>query len=256
MNAFRLLARQVRSTNTAFWRNPASAFFTFVFPLLFLVIFTTLLGHGSTTVGGITYDDTTYYVAAMACFGVITACYTNVAMSIVYARDAGILKRVRGTPMPGGAYLGARVAHAAMMGALLVAITVVFGIVAYDAHLPTGIDLVRFLATLLVGSACFAALGLAVSGIVPNADAAPPIVNAIILPLLFLSGIFVPIGDDAPTWVKLVGDVFPVRHFADAMRDSFLGSPAFTWTDVAVMGLWLVGGALVAVRAFRWEARR
>jgi ABC-2 type transport system permease protein len=252
-----LTLRQVRYTNKTFWRNPASAFFTFVFPLLFLVIFTTLLGDGEDTFGGVTIRYTTYYVASMTAFGVISACYTNIAISIVFTRESGVLKRTRGTPLPAWAYLLARVLHAMLVALLLVIITVVFGMVVYGAAFPTGVHLVEFLATLLVGAGCFAAIGLAVSGLVPNADAGPPIVNAIILPLLFLSGVFIAIGDGAPAWVTFVGKVFPVRHFVDAIRDSFVGPPfTFNWGDVGVMAIWLVAGVALAVKTFRWEPSR
>jgi ABC-2 type transport system permease protein len=250
-----LLLRQVRYTNKAFWRNPASAFFTFAFPLIFLVIFTSLI-KGTTTVGGVVYDNATYFTSAMGAFGVITACYTNIAISIVFARDEGILKRIRGTPMPAGVYLSSRVLHAMIVGLVLVAITIAFGSLRFSIHLPGGIWLFRYLVALVVGAGCFAALGLAVSGLVPNADAGPPIVNAIILPLLFLSGIFIPLGDDAPRWVTVIGDVFPVKHFLDATRDAFLQSPGFSWADVAVLAIWLVAGAFVATKAFRWESSR
>jgi ABC-2 type transport system permease protein len=246
--------RLVRFTNTAFWRNPASAFFTFAFPLLFLVIFTALLGGGEVTIQGTSVSQATYFVASMATFGVITACYTNIAMSTVFSREAGILKRLRGTPLPSGAYLGARVLHGLVVGAVLVAITLAFGALAYDATLPTGGSLVRFAVTFLTGSLTFAALALAVSGIVPNADAAPPIVNVTILPLLFISGIFIPLGDDAPTWMTAIADVFPVKHFADAMLASFLGL-SFDWVDVAIVAAWGVGGLLLATRTFSWEPR-
>ena len=256
MSGVRLMVRQVAYTNRLFWRNPASAFFTFVFPLMFLVIFTSLLGGGSTTIGSVAYDNATYYVASMAAFGLIQACYTNVGISLVFTREEGILKRVRGTPLPGWSYLGNRLVHAMLVGFLLVAITVVFGALVYHANVPGSADLIEFLVTLVVGAACFAALGLAVSGNVPNVDAGPPIINAIMLPLLFLSGIFIPIGDNAPGWVTFVADVFPVKHFFQAMFTSYLGAPGFEWKDVGIVALWLVIGAVIAVRTFRWEPSR
>ena len=250
------VVRQVRFTNKAFWRNPASAFFTFVFPLLFLVIFTALLGNDDVEVQvGETIKTSTYYVFGMGAFGLISACYTNIAISVLFAREEGVLKRLRGTPLPARTYLSARVLHAMLVGFLLVAITVVFGALVYNASIPTGVDLGLFLLTLLVGAACFAAIGLAVTGIVPNADAGPPIVNAIILPLLFLSGVFIPLGTDAPAWVLWVGRVFPVKHLVDAMRASYLGLP-FHWSDIAVLGIWAVAAVIVASRTFRWEPGR
>lgn len=255
MSSVTLFARQVRYTNKTFWRNPAAAFFTFVFPLLFLVIFTTLLGNEEVPLGGTTIKTATYYVFSMAAFGLISACYTNIALGVVFAREEGVLKRVRGTPMPPAVYLAARVAHASLVGFLLVAITVVFGVVVYDASFPSGIALVQFIVTLAVGAGCFASIGLAVTGLVPNADAGPPIINALILPLLFLSGVFIPLGSDSPAWVTWVGRIFPVRHLVDAMRGSYLGL-TFSWGDVAVLGVWLVVGVVVASRTFRWESRR
>jgi ABC-2 type transport system permease protein len=174
----------------------------------------------------------------------------------VFTREEGVLKRVRGTPLPGWAYLGNRVVHAMLVAFLLVAITVTFGGIVYHAQVPGGAELGRFLITLVVGAGCFAALGLAVSGNVPNADAGPPIINAIMLPLLFLSGIFIPIGDGAPGWVTFIGNVFPVKHFFEAMFTSYLGAPGFEWKDVGIMAIWLVIGAVIATRTFRWEPAR
>jgi ABC-2 type transport system permease protein len=142
-----------------------------------------------------------------------------------------------------------------LVALLLVIITAAFGWAFYDASIPTGVTLVRFLAMLIVGSASFCALGLAITAVIPNADAAPPIVNASILPLLFLSGVFIPLGDDAPTWIVWIGRIFPVKHFADGLQAGFLGTP-FDWTDTLVVALWGIAGLLLAARFFTWEPRR
>ena len=251
-----LLAIQVRATNKAFWRNPASAFFTFAFPLMFLVIFTALLGGGEVEVEGVVLDQADYYVAAMGAFSVITATYTNLAIAITFTRDAGILKRTKGTPLPAWVYLAGRVIHALLVSILLVLITSAFGVIFYGATIPTGTLLFEHSVTVIVGAMAFAALGLATTAIVPNAEAAPAVVNAIILPLLFLSGVFVAL-EGAPQWMVVVGDIFPVKHFAEAMLGSFYGPPLpFEWIDVLVVAIWGVAGLLVAVRFFSWEPRR
>jgi ABC-2 type transport system permease protein len=255
MNATALTLSQVRYTNKEFWRNPASAFFIFAFPLMFLVIFTALLGHGTVRVSPVKVVDTsTYYVAAMASFGVISACYTNIGISMSFQRDTGVLKRTNGTPLPSSAFLGARMIHALLVGTLLVVITSAFGWVLYSASIPTGLTLLRFLVMLLVGAASFCALGFAITAVIPNADAAPAIVNASILPLLFLSGVFIPLGSNAPAWIVWIARIFPVWHFAKGMQAGFLGI-AFSWTDVVVVAAWGLAGLLASVRFFSWEPR-
>jgi ABC-2 type transport system permease protein len=165
-----------------------------------------------------------------------------------------VLKRTNGTPMPAGVYLTARVLHAMLVSVLLVVITVTFGSLVYGADVPTGATLLRFLAVLAVGSASFCALGFAVTAIIPNADAAAPIVNATILPLLFLSGIFIPIGDNAPDWLTWTARVFPVKHFANGISAGFVGT-TFHWTDVLIVAAWGAAGLLAAARFFSWEPR-
>jgi ABC-2 type transport system permease protein len=255
MSALQLTLGQARYVNRAFWRNPARAFFTFAFPLMFLVIFTALLGNNIVVIGAIRAKESTYYVASMAAFGVITACFNNIAINMTIARESGLLKRIDGTPLPHAAFFASRILHATGIAVLLVAITAAFGRLGYDAHLPTGTTLVRFLVMLLVGAAAFCALGLAITAAVPNADAAAPVVNIAILPLLFLSGIFIPFGNDTPSWILWVARIFPVRHFAVGMEAAFLGTP-FRWSDVLVVAAWGLAGVLLAVRAFSWEPRR
>ncbi len=249
-----LMFQQVRYTNKAFWRNPASAFFTFAFPLMFLVIFTSLLGDGQIPFQSQDIDLSTYYVMAEAAFGVITACYSNIAISVSFQRDMGILKRTRGTPLPGWAYLSARVIHAMVISFILVAITVAFGAIFYSAQVPTGVQLLLVLLTVVVGGLSFAAMALALTSAIPNADASPAIVNASILPLLFLSGIFIPIGDEAPQWIRTVSDIFPVRHFFDAMSSAFLGN-AYEWLDLVIVAAWGLAGLILAARYFSWEPK-
>jgi ABC-2 type transport system permease protein len=129
--------------------------------------------------------------------------------------------------------------------------------------------LFEFATILLVGGLSFCALGLAVTAIIPNADASPAIVNATILPLNFLSGIFFPVGSDAPAWMSTISTIFPVKHFIDAMLGGFLGNTTlkgpggieirpfpFRWVDVVIVAAWGIGGLILAARFFSWEPRR
>ncbi|MDQ4023940.1 MAG: ABC transporter permease [Actinomycetota bacterium] len=260
MNVRAATIRQVGFENRSFWRNPPAAFFTFVFPLMFLVIFNLIFGSDEIPLGGgRAISGSTFYVPAIAAFSVITACYTNIAIAVTTARDLGILKRVRGTPLPASAYLLGRVIHASLMALLLVAIVTVFGMVFYGVDAPTETPL-HLVVTILVGAAAFSALGLAITSVIPNADAAPAVVNASILPLLFVSNIFIPL-NRAPEWLETFSKVFPVRHYADAMAASFVPDDVaqqfvFDWFSLVAVALWGAAGLLLATRCFSWEPRR
>jgi ABC-2 type transport system permease protein len=252
-----LALRQVRYTNRSFWRNPASAGFTFAFPLMFLVIFTALFGNDRIGVApGVVVSTSTFYVAAIAAFSIITATFTNLAIAVTFARDQGILKRTRGTPLPGWAYMVGRIIHAVLVALLLVILVTAFGAAFYHAKVPTH-TLPAFLTTIAVGAASFSALGLALTAVIPNADASPAIVNFTILPLLFISDIFIPIRDPDAWYVKL-SKLFPVRHFSDAMRAAFFSRTGngFRWGDLLIIALWGVAGVVLAARYFSWEPRR
>jgi ABC-2 type transport system permease protein len=255
----RLVLRQARFENKAFWRNPAAAFFTIAFPLLFMVVFTGIFGDDTSSApGGLEVDNTTYYIPAILSFAVITACYTNLAVGVTFARDEGVLKRLRGTPLPGPVYLVAKITHSIFVMAILTGVLIVFGIVFYDVDVPADTAL-PFVTSLALGAATFCALGLALTAAVPNADAAPPVVNATMLPLLFISGTFIPT-DDAPGWMRAIADVFPVRHFVETMfagyglnRDAPNGWLA---GDLLVVGAWGLAGLVLGARFFSWEPRR
>ena len=256
MNDIALAARQVKFENKAFWRNPPAAFFTFVFPILFFVILTLIFGNGHTGPPGHAISQATFYVGAISAFSVISACYTNIAISVSFARDSGVLKRMRGTPMPAWVYLAARVALSTLIGLLLVGILVLFGRIFYAVSIPTA-TMPAFIVSLIVGAATFCSLGLAVTALVSNADAAPAVVNGMLFPIIFISGIFFPL-TGAPRWLKDVANFFPVRHLVTALLTAFspftTGS-GFRWGDLAVMAAWCVVGMLLSMRFFKWEPK-
>jgi ABC-2 type transport system permease protein len=246
MSGLALAVRQVGYENRAFWRNPPAAFFTFAFPLLFMVIFNVLFGEGAAG----------FFTPAIIVFSVVTATYTNLAMTVTIARDEGILKRLRGTPLPPWAYLAGRVGHAVMIAFLLIVIVAAFGALLYRVEVPWGAMPVVLL-VLFVAAATFSALGLAVSGLIPNADASPAVVNATILPILFISNVFIQM-ENAPGWLDAVSHLLPVRHFADAMMELYASGAGadMPWLEVGVIALWGVIGVLGARRFFSWEPRR
>jgi ABC-2 type transport system permease protein len=256
VNNLRLALRQVRYENRAFWRNPQAAFFTFAFPLLFLVVFNSVFGNRNVDESGGTISGSTFYVPAIVALSVIFACYSNLAISVSLARDQGVLKRIRGTPLPSGAYIAGRIVQSTLVAVLLVVIVLAVGRIFYSVPIPSN-TLPAFLVTLIVGAACFCSLGLAITTVIGNADAANPIVNASILPLLFISNVFIPLSP--PRWLAVIADIFPIKHFSEALHTSF--SPfetgtGFQYGHLLPMVAWGIAGALVAVRFFSWEPRR
>jgi ABC-2 type transport system permease protein len=250
-----ILGRQLVFEQRTFWRNPVSAFFAFLFPIIFLVVFATLFKNSTANVGGrtVAYDD--YYIPALTTFGVIGACFTNIAASLSLRRDSGVLKRLRGTPLPPWAFIGGVVLSSLIVALLLTTLTVVFGILVYGVHVPQHLAAVAV--TLAVGAIVFCALGLAMTVAIPNADAAPAVTNAVLLPLVFISGTFFPI--DQSSILAKIAEYFPVRHFIAAMFTAFdpahVSTDGFSGNDVIIMIAWGVGGLIIAVRRFRWEPR-
>lgn len=251
-----LVTRQVRFEQRAFWRNRSRAFFSFGFPLVFLVVFNAINGsHHISELGGISYA--TWFVPGILAYGLIMATFTNLAVSTAVARDSGILKRVRGTALPAWAFIAGRVVSTLITSAALVAVTLGLGVVAYDVEIRTS-TLLGTILTIVLGSVCFTTLGLAVTTIIPNAEAAPAIVNLLVLPLTFISGIWMVIAD-APGWLDTTAKIFPVRALAHGLQHAF--DPATTgtgivWTDLMVFAIWTVVGLRICQRWFRWESKR
>ena len=257
MRALGLALRQLKYEERSFRRNPAAAFFTLAFPLVFLVIFTAIFGNRDTDLGGRVVSGATFYVPAIVALTVVNSCYTLLAMSWVYNRDAGVLKRIRGTPLPPWAFLFGRIAYVVLVMLALTVIVVAFGRIAYGVALP-GATLPAVLVTLAMGAFAFCALGLAIATVIPNADAGPAIVNASILPLLFISDVFIPPDVGAPAWVGHVSAVFPVRHLSEALQtgfNPFEAGAGFEPVHLGVLAAWGVAGLVVALRFPSWEPR-
>ncbi len=252
MTGLALVAHQFRYDQKVFWRNPAAVFFTVGFPVILLLIFATVFGDQTVDVnGGI--ETTTYYVPAIITLSVISATMQSLAMSLVIAREDGRLKRGRGTPMPPWLFIAGRVGNSIVVAMLMMALIAVLGRVAYGVPIPWG-SLPAIVLVLVVGAAAFCCLGIALTAVIPSQDAAAPIVNALLLPLYFLSGVFIP-DDQLPAGVIHFADAFPVRHFFEAFFDAYVGGGSVSWGNLAVVAVWGVAGLLAAIRYFRWTPR-
>ena len=254
MSGVALVAHQFRYDQKAFWRNPASVFFTVAFPVVLLLIFATVFGDQTIDVrGGI--ETTTYYVPAIMSLAIISATMQTLAMTLVIAREDGRLKRGRGTPMPPWVFIAGRVGNAIVVALMMLALLAAIGRVLYGVEIPWD-RLPGILVALVVGAAAFCCLGIALTAAIPSQDAAAPIVNALLLPLYFLSGVFIP-EDQLPDGVIAFADLFPVRHFFEAFFDAYVsaGGAAVSWENLAVVALWGVAGLLLAIRFFRWTPR-
>ena len=249
-----LLLHQLRYDQKVFWRNPAAVFFTVLFPVVLLLIFATVFGDK--TIGGKDgIKVTTYYVPAIITLSVVSATMQTLAMSLVIAREDGRLKRGRGTPMPAWVFVAGRVGNSIVVSVLMLALVSVLGKLLYDVPIPWS-RAPDLLVVLVVGAASFCCLGIALTAVIPSQDAAAPIVNALLLPLYFLSGIFIP-DDELPSGVIDFANHFPIRPFFQSIFDAYLpgNGPALAWDHLLVVAIWGVAGLLLAIRFFRWTPR-
>lgn len=239
----------------AFLRNRQSQFFTLALPVLFLVIFASVFGgNGDTTqVAGGQISTSVYYVPSIIAFGVIAACFGNLAASVTTQRERGALKRRSATPVPAVAVIAGRVLTAVVVAVVMAAVLLGIGWAAYGARVP-GRTAVALAVTVVIGAASFCCLGYAVSSLIRNEDAALPAAMAFTLPLYFISGVFVDVAA-LPHWLADVGEAFPVRHLASALLVAYnphTTGLGFAGTDLLVVAAWGVAGLLIAIRKFSW----
>ena len=253
MSAAELVAHQFRFDQKSFWRNPASVFFTVMFPVLLLVIFAVVFSGQTVDIGrGIDVDA--YYVPAIITLAVVSATMQSLAMSLTIAREDGRLKRGRGTPMPAWVFIAGRVGNAIVVSLLMLLLIAAIGKIAFTVPIPWS-RLPEIVITLAIGAAAFCCLGIALTAAIPSEDAAAPIANFVLLPLYFLSGVFIP-EDQIPNGVLTFASVFPVRHFFEAFFSVYepasAGGAGMQWGHLAVVAAWGALGLLLAVRYFRW----
>jgi ABC-2 type transport system permease protein len=255
MSALNSAGRQLKWNQKTYWRNPAAAGFTFAFPLLFLVVFIAINGNDRVDVTGGRVKFAQFYVPAIVAFGLISACYTNLAFSVTLLRERRILKRVRGTPLSPIVYLSGLIGNAVVVSLILSALVIMLGVVVYGITFPD--HYLGLAVAVVTGAFCFSALGIAVSTFVPNEDAAPAIINFALFPLLFISGTFGPVSSDSV--LSTIATVFPMQHLNKLMQrvfNPFAAGTAIHSTDVALLVLWGLIGVAVSVRRFRWEPNR
>jgi len=239
--------RQYRLERRTFWRNPSAAFFNFGLPLMFL-------GLGGAIVGGDRHS-LSIIVPGIAGMSVMATTFTALAFNLTFLREHGILKRVRGTPLPTSAYLAGLGGSAVTNTALQVVIITVAGHLLFWLEWPA-----HWLAVatwVALGVVCFASLGVALSHAIPNFESAPAYVNAVFLPAILISGVFYD-ADDAPRLVGAVADALPLKHLIDGLAGAMVRGEGLADHGAAllVLAAWAVAGVLLAVRGFSWDARR
>jgi ABC-2 type transport system permease protein len=253
---FKLLLRWTQTRLRILLRGPRGAFFTFIFPLIFLIIFDAGNKSSSIAVTGGKVDFVQFYTPGIAVFAVTTSCYQGLIILVANLRDQGILKRVKGTPLSPWVYLTALVGAAITAGFLSVLLMFVVAVPAFGVHIYPKL-LPAAVVTLFLGAASITAIALCVSTLVDRPESAQPIAAITFFPLLFVSGVFYPL-ETYPDWLQKIAHIFPLSHMAQGFEECF--SPhttgfGFSGRHLSVLAIWWVVATIYAARHFRWEKR-
>jgi ABC-2 type transport system permease protein len=238
---------QYRLERRMFWRNPTAAFFNFVFPLLFLGLFGAIFGGNQ--------DALDVIVPGIAGMSLMSTTFTSLAMNMTFLREQGVLKRMRGTPLPSGSYLAGIAANAVTNAAIQMVIVVVAGRVFFGIGWPK--DVLELVVFIVAGVVCLASLGVAYSHVIPNFDAAPAYVNIVFLPVIFISGVFFDV-ESTPAFLRDIAQALPLTHVIEGLRAAMVSGTGLTdnLSALGVVAVWAIAGILLAVRGFTWESRR
>jgi ABC-2 type transport system permease protein len=245
----RLFSHQLRAEQLVFWRSREAAIFVFVFPILLFALLNFVYegesdGHPIVLV----------LVAGLLGYGVANTTFGGFAILLVTRREAGILKRLRATPLPPAVYLAAAVVSMLVVFALQSATLVALAVVAFGAELPD--RLLSLAAALVLGALAFAPLGFAAAALIRSAEGASPVINVVALPVTFISGGFGPTRE-LPAFLEAVAAALPLKYFIELVRAIVLDAKPI-WSEpgaIAVIVVWGAAGFLLALRRFRWEPR-
>jgi ABC-2 type transport system permease protein len=248
---------QLRSDLKVFVRTPAALFFTAILPVVFLTLFVAIFGNER---AGGDYGNVrvaTLQVPAFIALAVVSSSFVGLAIGLTTVREMGVLKRIRGTPAPPWLVFAGRIGTAIVSAIVVTAILCAIGAVAFGVRIPTE-TMPGLLLTLFAGAGAFCALGIAYTRLISSEDAAPAMTNAVVLPLYFISGVFVPVSE-LPDGLRQVADVLPVKPFVDALIEAF--DPRTTGLgidgpDLLVLAAWGIAGLLLAMRFFVWTPRQ
>jgi ABC-2 type transport system permease protein len=238
---------QYRLERRMFWRNPSAAFFNFLLPLLFLAFFGAIFSGEQ--------GNLDVLLPGIAGMSVMSATFVALAHNMVALRERGVLKRIRGTPLRSSAYFAAIAGNAVTNTFVQVAIIMVAGRVFFGVDWPR--DWASLALFVVVGVVCFAALGVALAHVVPNLDSAPAYINAVFLPVIFISGVFYD-AERAPAGLRDAAELLPLKHLIDGLSGAWVEGRGVGHhiTALIVLLVWAVAGVVLAVRGFSWEARR
>jgi ABC-2 type transport system permease protein len=238
---------QYRLERRLFWRNPSAAFFNFLLPLLFLAFFGAIFSGKQ--------HDLNVIVPGIAAMSVMSTTFTALAYNMTFLRERGVLKRIRGTPMPGLSYLLGIAGNAITNTVLQIAIITVAGRLFFGIGWPRDwLELIVFVAA---GVLCFASLGVAFSHAIPNFESTPAYVNAVFLPVILVSGVFFDAAH-TPGFMKGIAEALPLYHLISGLSGAMVKGTSLA-TNISALGViaaWAVLGVALAVRGFSWEARR
>jgi ABC-2 type transport system permease protein len=246
-DALVLTWRQYRLERRMFWRNPSAAFFNFALPLLFLALFGAIFSGDQKTLNVI--------VPGIAGLSVMSTTFSALAMNLTFLREQGVLKRMRGTPLPGTSYLGGIAANAVTNATIQMTLIVLAGRLFFGIGWPK--DWLELVVFLVVGVVCLATLGVAWSHVIPNFDAAPAYVNIVFLPVIFISGVFYDV-DRTPAFLRDIAQALPLTHIIDGLSGAMVTGRglADNLSALLIVAVWAVAGVVLAVRGFSWDQRR
>ena len=244
MTPLGLAWQQFRLERKLFWRNPSAAFFSFILPLTLLLLVASVFASDP--------EELDVLIPGIAGMSVMATTFNAMAFNLTFLREQGILKRVRGTPIPMASYFAGFLGNAVANAFVQVGLVVVIGHLVYDVSWPR--DWPALIVFTAAGVVAFGALGIALSHAIPNFDSAAAYVNAVFLPVIFISGVFYS-ADSLPPVLSAIAEALPLKHVIDGFTGAIVTGAglADNLGALAVVALWGAAGLVLAVRGFRWE---
>ncbi len=252
MSDVALAAVQARYALKGFLREPRTFVLTVILPLFLLVILNAIF-RGTSSFFRLQVPFAVYYTPAIISYQIMLAGYSSLLIAVTAERERGMLKRLRGTPMPSWVFLAGEIIRTTVVAAVTVVVLAAVGAGVY--HVPVRADTVIGLAVYTVtGTACMCALGLASTRACATTEAAAAAGPFITFILGLVSGVLLP-ASIMPAWLLDVAELFPLEHLTRGLQQAFAvpGSTGITAIDLAALAAWGAAGLTAALADFRWE---